>query len=51
VNRGTNNVMKVQSSTGAVLGTFTVSELPIAIAFDGDSVLVANFYGNSISKL
>ena len=41
-NDGSNNVMKVRTNDGAIIGTFAVGTTPIAVAYDGANVWVAN---------
>ncbi|RPJ37105.1 MAG: hypothetical protein EHM35_06970, partial [Planctomycetaceae bacterium] len=49
----TNNVMKLDPATGAILGTYAVGAGagPKALAFDGASVWVANSNSNSVRKI
>ncbi len=48
---GSNSVLVVRASSGAVLQTLTGNGLnfPMAAAFDGQRVLVANIFNNSVS--
>jgi DNA-binding beta-propeller fold protein YncE len=46
-----NNVVKVRTSDGAILGTFAVGTNPIAVAYDGANVWVANINSNNVTKL
>ncbi len=48
-----NTVTKLQASTGAVLGTYSVGvgPQPFGIAFDGANIWVTNFGGNTVTKL
>src|SRR5215469_9591748 len=50
-NDGSNNVVKLQPSSGAVLGTFTVGTSPLAVAYDGANIWVANIGSNNVTKL
>ena len=50
-NFGSNNVTKLDSSTGATIGTYAVGTNPFGIAFDGASIWVANFGSNNVTKL
>jgi YVTN family beta-propeller protein len=50
-NNGSNTVTKVRTSSGAVLGTFSVGAAPRGVAFDGANVWVANFGSTTVSKL
>jgi DNA-binding beta-propeller fold protein YncE len=50
-NYASNNVTKLNGSTGARMGTFTVGTRPSAIAYDGSSIWVANSGSNNIMKL
>ena len=50
-NRSSNNVTKLNASTGAVLGTYAVGSNPIAVCFDGASIWVANYGSNNVTKL
>jgi len=54
-NNGSNNVMKLRASDGAVLGTFTVGRGPFGVALAptaaGVMVWVANFGSDTVSKL
>lgn len=45
------NVMKLNPSTGAVTATYTAGDGPGGLAFDGTNVWVANREGNSVTKL
>ncbi len=46
-----NDVSKVRSSDGVVLGTFSVGTAPTGIAFDGESIWVANTFDDSVTRL
>ncbi len=50
-NNGSNNVVKVRTSDGAILGTFAVGTNPIAVAYDGANVWVANINSKNVTKL
>lgn len=50
-NRGPNTVTKLRATDGTILGTFAVGTLPVAAAFDGTSVWVANYVSNNVTKL
>ncbi len=50
-NANSNNVTKLNASTGAVQGTFAVGTFPVAICFDGASIWVANRDSNNVTKL
>ncbi len=51
VNGGNNNVTKLRTNDGAVLGTFNVGHSPIGAAFDGANIWVANSNDNTVTKL
>ncbi len=46
-----NTVSKLRASDGMTLGTFAVGNGPVNVAFDGANIWVANFLGNTVSKL
>jgi len=46
-----NNVTKLNGTTGATIGTYTVGTGPEAIAFDGTNIWVANYTSNNVTKL
>ena len=48
---GGNSVSKLRASDGKTLGTFTVGNYPIGVAFDGANIWVSNFDGHSVCKL
>ena len=50
-NEDSNNLMKLRTSDGAVLETFTVGTLPLQVAFDGANIWVTNGRSASVSKL
>ena len=50
-NLGSNNVTKLQASTGKVLGTFAVGTNPIYAALDGVNIWVTNLGSKTVSKL
>jgi DNA-binding beta-propeller fold protein YncE len=54
-NNGSNNVMKLRASDGAVLGTYAVGRGPFGVALAptgaGVIVWVANFGSDTVSKL
>jgi YVTN family beta-propeller protein len=50
-NFGSNDVTKLQASTGAQLGTFGVGRSPSGVAFDGANIWVANFRDDNVTKL
>ncbi len=43
--------MKLRTSDGAVLETFTVGTLPLQVAFDGANIWVTNGRSDSVSRL
>ena len=45
-----NNIMKLNPSTGAVVGTYGVGN-PLSIAFDGANIWVTNNGSNNVTKL
>jgi DNA-binding beta-propeller fold protein YncE len=49
-NAGSRTVTKL-AKDGTVLGKFEVGLTPLAIAFDGESMWVINFNGNSVTRL
>ncbi len=51
VNNSSNNVTKLNPSTGATIGTYPVGTSPIAVAFDGTSIWVANYGSSTVTKL
>jgi YVTN family beta-propeller protein len=46
-----NTVSKLNTSTGAVVGTYAVGSWPQGIAFDGINMWVTNYHSGSVSKL
>jgi hypothetical protein len=50
-NFGSNNVVKVRTSDGSILGTFAVGTNPIAVAYDSGNVWVANINSNNVTQL
>ena len=44
-------VTKLRASDGLNQGTFSVGRNPVALAFDGVSVWVANFSDNTVTRL
>jgi YVTN family beta-propeller protein len=50
-NNGSNNVSKVQQSTGTVLATVTVGKQPEGLAYDGTNIWVANYGSNTVSVI
>ena len=50
-NYNSNNVTKLNASTGAVQGTFAVGTQPYGICFDGASIWVANAGSANVTKL
>ena len=42
---------KLKASDGTALGTFTVGTNPIAVAYDGANVWVANINSKNVTKL
>jgi len=50
-NANSNNVTKLQASTGTVLGTYSVGSSPGEIAFDGANIWVVNTGSNNVTKL
>lgn len=47
----TNNVTKLRTSDGFVLGTFPVGIQPVGVAFDGANIWVSNSGTNDLTKL
>ena len=50
-NSASNNVTKVNGTTGAVVGTYPVGLYPFGVAFDGTSIWVSNRDSHSLTKL
>jgi hypothetical protein len=50
-NKGDNTVMKVRSSDGMVLGSYSVGTQPYGVTFDGTNMWVANFASANVTKL
>ena len=50
-NLESNNMMKLQTTDGAVLGTFSAGMKPGTVAFDGHNVWVTNAHSNNVMKL
>jgi outer membrane lipoprotein-sorting protein len=50
-NYGRNNVTKVRTSDGSILGTYNVGSRPSHICSDGNSIWVTNEGSNSVTKL
>ncbi|MFA7244068.1 MAG: hypothetical protein WC080_02170 [Patescibacteria group bacterium] len=51
-NSGSNNITKLNSSTGAVIGTYAVGTGPYGVAVDGSgNVWVGNPYSGNVTKL
>ena len=48
-NNGSDNVMRLNPSDGAILATFAVGNGPFGIAFDGFNLWVANAGSNTVS--
>jgi collagen triple helix repeat protein len=51
VNSGSNNVMKVRPSDGAVLATYPCGNTPQSVAFDGMNVWITNLGADTVTKL
>jgi DNA-binding beta-propeller fold protein YncE len=51
VKKTSNQVSKVGASDGVVLGTFDVGLSPVAVAFDGANIWVANSVSGTVSRL
>jgi YVTN family beta-propeller protein len=50
-NNGSNTVTKINSSTGAVIGTYGVGVNPRGVAYDGFRIWVANYGSNTVSQI
>jgi len=50
VNEDSNNVMKLRLSDGAVLGAYTVGNVPRSITFDGVHMWVSNAYSGDVHE-
>ena len=50
-NGGSNSVTELRASDGVHLGTFSVGNYPIGIAFDGANIWVTNTNSNTVNKL
>ena len=50
-NWGSNNVTKLRSSDGTILGTYNVGTKPLGICLDDSSVWVANWGSKNVTKL
>jgi DNA-binding beta-propeller fold protein YncE len=48
---GSGTVSKLRASDGSVIGTFSVGANPQIMGFNEANVWVANFGGNTVSKL
>ncbi|HXQ36775.1 MAG TPA: hypothetical protein VN843_22370, partial [Anaerolineales bacterium] len=43
--------MKLSASDGSNLGTFPTGSRPVALAYDGESIWVANRFSNNVMRL
>jgi hypothetical protein len=50
-NNGSNNVTKLNATTGTAVGTYSVGTAPVGICYDGTYIWVANSGSNSVTKL
>ena len=50
-NPGDSTVTKLRASDGSPLGTFTAGTRPVAAAFDGANIWIANQGSNDVTKL
>ena len=46
-----NTVTKLLASTGAIVGTYTVFNRPLGVAFDGTNIWVTNQWGGNVTEL
>jgi DNA-binding beta-propeller fold protein YncE len=50
-NGGGSTVTKLLASSGAVVGTYSVGQVPDGVAFDGTNIWVANEGSASVTKI